>query len=239
MLNIKTVKNPLVTDTEKDGYCFRSTCSQSLSTDKLAAEMADYNSSFTQADNIGMLNVLNTVVTKYLAKGYSIEFPFGNLRPNVTGTCASIQDGFSLGSGNHQLSFLFNADDETAKKVRSTLEYRQLPPDITGESKIYRATVLQSDASESADLSATAGKTLRLHGRNLTFDIADSAQGVFLENESGLSRMATYSRRGSNIVDAIIPANLTAGNYSISIVTKPGKTYFTANIDAEITITAS
>ncbi len=236
MLNIKIVKNPLVADSEKDGYCFRSTCSQSLSTNKLAAEMADYNSSFTQADNIGMLNVLNTVVTKYLAKGYSIEFPFGNLRPNVTGTCASIQDKFSLGNGNHQLSFLFSADDETTKTVRALLEYKQLPPDSTGEAKIYRATILQSDASESANLSVTAGNTLRLHGRNLTFDITDNAQGVFLENESGLTRMATYSRRGSNIVDAVLPANLAAGSYSISIVTKPGKTYFTANIDTEITV---
>ncbi len=95
---------------------------------------------------------------------------------------------------------------------------------------------MQNDASESPLLNAAAGKTLRLHGRNLSFDIADSAQGVFLENETGLTRIGTYNRRGSNIVDAVVPSSLAAGSYSISIVTKPGLTYFTANIDSEITV---
>ena len=45
MLTIKTVKNPLVTGDSKDGFCFRSSCSQSLSQKKLAGEMADWNSS--------------------------------------------------------------------------------------------------------------------------------------------------------------------------------------------------
>lgn len=236
MLNIKTIKNPLVTDSKKDGYCFRSLCSQSLSLKKLAAEMSDYNSSFTEADNLGMLSVLNTIVVKYLAKGYSIELPFGQLRANATGTCSGIQDGFTLGNGNHQLGILFNANNDTMQSVKSTLEYRQLPPDITGEAKIYRVTVLQNDASESPALSVTAGKALRLHGRNLSFDIADTAQGVFLENENGITRMETYNRRGSSIVDTVIPSSLSLGQYSISIVTKPDNTYFTANIDSEITV---
>ena len=34
----------------------------------------------------------------------------------------------------------------------------------------------------------TSGRMLRLYGRNLSFDIADTAQGVFLENEGGGSR---------------------------------------------------
>lgn len=236
MLTIKTVKNPLVTDSEKDGYCFRSICSQKLGLQKLAAEMADYNSSFTEADNLGMLNVLNTVVVKYLAKGYSVELPFGVLRPNATGTCAGIQDGFTLGSGNHQLGFLFSASDSASKTVKSTLEYKQVPPDITGEAKLYRVTVLQKDASESTDLSVTGGKTLRIHGRNLSFDMEDTAQGVFLENEGGIIRLDTYTRRGTNIIDAVVPQDLTAGNYSLSVVTKPGNSYFTANIDSEINV---
>ena len=99
MLNIKTIKNVLVTDESKDGFCFRSSCSQSLSQKKLASEMADWNSSFTEADYLGMLSVMENIVVKYLAKGYSVELPFGTLRANATGTCANIQDGFTLGCG--------------------------------------------------------------------------------------------------------------------------------------------
>ena len=52
-----------------------------------AKEMAAYNSSFTEADNIGILNILNTVVVKYLTKGYSVELPFGSIRPAVQDRC--------------------------------------------------------------------------------------------------------------------------------------------------------
>ena len=96
MVQIKTMKNPLVTDKDKDAFCFRSKCSQTLTEKQLAKEMAAYNSSFTEADNIGILNVLNTVVIKHLSKGYSVELPFGSIRPNATGTCSSIQDSFSV-----------------------------------------------------------------------------------------------------------------------------------------------
>jgi len=236
MLNIKTVKNVLVTDETKDGFCFRSLCSQTLSQKKLAGEMADWNSSFTEADYLGMLSVMETIVEKYLAKGYSVELPFGSLRASVTGTCANIQDGFTLGNGNHTLGFLFNANEKTAANIRANLEYKQIPPDLTGEAKLYRVTVLNDDASESPNLSVKAGKTLRLHGRNLSFDISDESQGVFLENENGVFRLSVYSRRGTNVVDSPLPASLASGSYSLSIVTKPGSTYFTANIDSVVTV---
>ena len=83
MLNIKTVKNLLITDESKDGFCFRSSCSQTLKTSQLATEMADWNSSFTEADYLGMLSVMETIVTKYLAKGYNVTLPFGTLRANA------------------------------------------------------------------------------------------------------------------------------------------------------------
>ena len=121
MLNIKTVKNLLITDESKDGFCFRSSCSQTLKTSQLATEMADWNSSFTEAEYLGMLSVMETIVTKYLAKGYNVTLPFGTLRANATGTCSNIQDGFTLGTGNHTLGFLFNANETLAKNVRSKL----------------------------------------------------------------------------------------------------------------------
>ena len=236
MLNIKTIKNSLVTDETKDGFCFRSTCSQSLNIKKLALEMTDWNSSFTEADYLGMLSVLGKIVVKYLAEGCNVELPFGTVRANVTGTCASIQDGFTLGTGNHILGFLFNANEEAQSYVQKNLVYKQLPPDITGESRLYRITVLNDDASESKNLSVTAGKVLRLHGRNLSFDIDDDAQGMFMENENGITRISVYNRRGTNVVDVPIPVGLLPGNYNVSIITKPGNTYFTATIDSVVTV---
>ena len=33
-----------------------------------------------------------------------------------------------------------------------------------------------------------------------------------------------------------VPSELAAGSYNVSIVTKPGNTYFTANIDSVVTV---
>lgn len=99
-------------------FCFRSYNSQSISTSKLAEEMADYNSTFTKADCEGVLSVLNTVAIKFLAKGYSVELPFCIIRPGVSGTCQNIQDSFSPGSGNNQITFLISMSDEAKKRSK-------------------------------------------------------------------------------------------------------------------------
>ena len=130
----------------------------------------------------------------------------------------------------------FDFADAKSIHVNSKLEYKQVPPDSTGEAKLYRVTALKSDASESTDLTVSAGATLRLRGRKLTFDIADENQGVFMENESGVTRVQSYNRRGTNIVELPLPQGLSAGSYSISVVTKPGTSYFTANIDSLVTV---
>lgn len=236
MLQIKTIKNSLVDDPTKDGYCFRSSCSQKISIQELAKEMASYNSSFTEADMVGMLSVLGTVMTNKLAEGYSVEFPIGEVYPTVSGTCSGIQDSFVLGHKNHQLTIGFTANNATKQAVSAQLKYKQLAPDATNEARLYRLCSLQDNAKESPELSLVAGKTLRLHGKNLSFDLDDVAQGVFLENEDGKKRMTKFTRAGTNIIDVTIPADISAGDYSVFVVTKPGTHYFTASIGSIVTV---
>lgn len=236
MLYIKTIKNPLTTDSEKNGYCFRSTCSETLDLQKLVTEMVSYNSSFTEADVDGMLKVLNTVLKNFLCKGWNVELPFGTLKANATGTCAGIQDGFTLGQGDHKLSVTYNPTKDLKREIKDNLVYTQIDPDSTGDAKIYRVTALNDDASESNDLNLSVGKNFRIHGRNLSFDLTDEKQGLFIENEQGKTRISSFTRRGTNIIDTKVPAGTASGLYSVYIVTKPGNLYTTANIDATLNI---
>ena len=236
MVQIKTMKNPLVSEKDKDAFCFRSKCSQTLTEKELAREMAAYNSSFTEADNIGILNILNTVVVKHLSKGYNIELPFGTIKPNVTGTCSNIQDSFSLGHGNHQVNVAFYLADDAKKEIDSKLEYEQLPPDSTGEPRIYRLISLTQNAKESENLDFQKGQTLRIRGRNLSFDYEDENQGVFLENETGLTKIQVFTRAGTNVIDLPIPSELAAGEYTVSVVTKPGSFYYNNSYTVSINV---
>ena len=236
MVQIKTMKNPLLSEKDKDAFCFRSKCSQTLTEKQLAKEMAAYNSSFTEADNIGILNILNTVVVKHLSKGYNIELPFGTIKPNVTGTCSNIQDSFSLGHGNHQVNVAFYLADDAKKEIDSKLEYEQLPPDTTGDPKIYRLISLTQNAKESESLDFQKGQTLRIRGRNLSFDYEDENQGVFLENETGLTKIQVFTRAGTNVIDLPIPSELAAGEYTVSVVTKPGSFYYNNSYTVSINV---
>lgn len=232
MLEIKTVKNSLITDEEKDGFCFRSGCNQTLAESTLVSEMAGYNASFTEADYRGMLSVLNKVSVKYLAKGYNIEYPFGTLRPTATGTCSKVSDSFSLNSGNHKLGFLFSIAPQALEEIVRNLEYKQVTPDMSGNVKIYRICTLNADASENDALDVMPSEILRISGRNLSFDFSDEKQGVFLENENGRLKVTQFHRAGTNIVDAVIPYGISAGDYIVKVVTKPGTSYFT-DVSAE------
>lgn len=236
MLNIKTVRNNFLTDSEKDAFCFRSSASQNLDEKSLVKEMLSYNSSFTEADISGMMSILETVVNKNLAKGYTVCLPFGSIRANATGTCENISSSFSIGSGNHQVGFIFAPSANTTQEVNANLQYRQSFPDASGDCRLYRISALDDDAKET-ELSAVKvmGK-IRLHGRNLSFDSADKAQGVFLENELREIRITVFDRKGTNLIDFRIPSDVGAGEYSVSVITKPGKEYCTASISKTITV---
>lgn len=57
-----------------------------------------------------------------------------------------------------------------------------------------------------------------------------------MENEDGKKRMTKFTRAGTNIIDATIPADLAAGDYSVSVVTKPGTHYSTASIGSIVIV---
>lgn len=236
MLKIKTIKNHLSTDGEKDGFCFRSTPSGNLDEKALVKEMVAYNSSFTAADLQGMFSVLDTVVMANIARGNSVQLPFGSLRANVTGTCASVSESFSAGSGNHQIGFLFSATAEARQQLESSLAYEQVLPDSTQEGKIYRICTLDDDAKEIPLETASQNGKIRLRGRNLSFDSTDSEQGVFIENESGKTRIASFDRKGTSLLDFRLPSSIAAGEYSLFVVTKPGKTYCTITANDSVKV---
>lgn len=236
MLTVKTVKNPL-TVSENVQYYFRSSCTQSLSVSKLAQEMAEYNSSFTEADCNGLMAVLSKIVTKYLSLGYNIELPFGNLKVSATGTCSSIQDTFSIGSGDNNVSFIFSISEEAKKSISQNLEYRQILPESSFTPKIFSISSVLNNAKESTNLNFKKGDILKIRGKNLTFDFDDEKQGVFLENETESIKLERFSRAGTNVVDVIIPDSIENGEYNVKIFTKIGvRDYGEAKTTEKITI---
>lgn len=236
MLTIKTVKNHFST-LPTNRFCFRSSSSQTLSLSELAAEMADYNSSFTKADIEGMLSILNTVAIKFLAKGYSVVLPFCTIRVGVTGTCQNIQDSFSPGNGNNHIAYLLSMSEAAKKDINSRLEYKQITPEATGDACIYQICSVNQDASESTNLNLSAGDIIRIRGKNLSFDFNDTKQGLVLYGENTEFQIRKFNRIGTNVIDFVVPSDIAAGKYTVSLTTKPGVyRYSDTSCDMVITI---
>lgn len=48
--------------------------------------------------------------------------------------------------------------------------------------------------------------------------------------------MTKFTRAGTNIIDVTIPADLASGDYTVSVVTKPGTNYSTASIGSTVSV---
>lgn len=241
MLNIKTIKNFLIKNDEKAGYCFKSSTNQVLTQKQLAQEFAKYNSTITEPDALSMLHILNTIVTKYVALGYDVELPFCNIRLKATGTCNGIQESFQPGAGNNKFSIVVNFSPDAMKAILQDVEYVQLKPGNTTDPQIYTITAVDNHQKEKESDTFEKGSVLRIRGNNLSIDLNDEAQGVFLKKgDASQTKIETYNRIGSNIIDVVIPLGIDDGQYYVVVNAKPGKNrYKNDQASDPITVTSA
>lgn len=223
MIKVKTVRNYFVTDETKDGYCFKSSTNQVLTKEQLAREFAKYNSTITEPDALGMLYILTTIITKYVALGYEVDLPFCKIRLKATGTCGGIQESFRPGVGNHKFSIVVEFEPEALAEILKEVEYMQVKPGNSTDPEIYALSYVDKHQKEKEETTFAKGATLRIRGANLSVDLEDDLQGVFLKKGESQVRIDTYNRIGTNIIDVVIPSNIDAGTYYVVVNAKPGK----------------
>ena len=222
MVQVYSYMNTLSTSEEKDKYCFRSVVDQTLDSEQLIQEIINYNSTITEADARAVLSVLNTKIKHFVNLGYKVELPFGYIYNKANGTVAKINDGFVPGTGNHRISTVFKFKSDAMYEMTKDASYKNAGSGYITFPLITDLYSIKSNGKESESLSFAAGAMLRIIGKNISFNLEDVLQGVFLvDGEHHETRIETFNRIGTNIIEAYIPA-VSAGNYEVKIVTKPG-----------------
>ena len=61
-------------------------------------------------------------------------------------------------------------------------------------------------------------------------------QNFILILTKGRTRIQNFTRAGTNVIDFTIPAELEAGEYTVSVVTKPGINYFDSSFSVSINV---
>ncbi len=222
MVQVYSYKNKFTTGEDKDKYCFRSVVDQTLNTEQLIQEIINYNSTITEADARAMLSVLTTKIKQFVNLGYKVELPFGYIYNKANGTIAKINDSFTPGTGNHRLLTVFKFKNDAMRDMTKDAAYKNAGSGYVLLPHITELYSIKNNGKESETLSFTAGAILRMCGKNMSFDLEDELQGVFLiDSEHHETRIEAFTRIGTNIVEAFIPKD-SPGNYAVKIVTKPG-----------------
>jgi len=229
MLEVATQKNNL-----KDGYCFKSVNSEVISTKSLEGEMKDFNSTLTEVDAQAAMSVMGKMFVKHLARGEKIVLPFGTFRAIATGTCENPEDTFSPGTGDNKVAIVFEANQACLSEIQHNLQYKIVPYMPASNANIVSMSVSNNDGGKAEELTVKTGKPATLKGFYLLFDSKDEKQGVFLKNGETSVRVTEYFQKLRETVVFFVPETLPAGEYEVTIVTKPRKDTYTKSTALEM-----
>lgn len=221
MLQVTTQKNTLRKNAEGNKFCFRSYITETLTTEQMIQEIMNYNSTITEPDARGVIDILGIMVKRFAARGYNVELPFGSVHTAALGSCEKLENAFQPGTGNNRISVVMEMSDDAKKEIVAQAVFRQMEPGLVSDPKITSICAVLDDSTESSELTCTAGSLIRIRGRNFSSDVNDSEQGVFLVNGTGSYRITRYLRSGTSVIDAFIPSGVPAGSYKVRVNTKP------------------
>ncbi len=223
MMQVYSFQNSLKMADGMNRYCFRSVVDQTLDSEQLVREIVGYNSTLTDADVRAVMSVLNDRVKHFVNLGYKVELPFGYVFNRANGTVRRLNDGFVPGTANHRISTVFKFKDDAKEEMVKDAAYK-----LAGNGFVMLPSITElysklEDGRESEELSFKPGAMLCIKGKRISFDAADTDQGVFLIDEKKNEvRIGRYNRIGTNIVEAYVPDPLPAGLYKVKLVCKPG-----------------
>ncbi len=232
MLKVSTVENK--SGNAKARYNFHSENLSEITFEKLVGEMAANNTTVTKADIMGVLDVYKSVAMRYLLLGYSVRGVFGLLHVTAGGTADDMLLPFEpkLPGNDHSLNLRMTIDNSTAKEILDKTETER----VTSRIKMMPVISLVKNAYGNEDSAINAGDTIRIIGEYIKFAPEDKTQGVFLEKDGVETRLDYCTWNTGKRIDARIPADLEAGDYTVLVKAKPNTIMYSSAYKKKITV---
>jgi hypothetical protein len=217
MLQIMSLANYLKTCLQP--YLVRSCCSDTVEVAELVDIMASGRTTLTKPDITGCLQLFTEEIIKLVADGKHVKTPLGAFYLTASGRLETKNQAFTPGIGtlDHELTLHFRTNKAVEGKMKSDARWERVERFDTTSAAIESYTVVARSAGEAA----RAGDTLRIAGRRLKFDPADTECGVFLESPAGSWRATVYADIAPSKLIVTLPGTLSAGAYDLMVVTKP------------------
>src|SRR5574344_161807 len=234
MLKVSLRKNSAGIGSKK--FYFRSSNSGVLTTEQLVTEMATFNTTITEADTLGVLNVMKRLIVKYVNLGFTVHTPLGYFHASASGSTDDMLDDFmpTVKENNHQVAVLYRPDSDVDTTVQNGIQIERVSDKLITEPFIGGIR----NAAGPVDAPIHAGDTIFIIGDYLKFNEGDEKQGVFLIQD-GKETKLTYIPHNSGIkIEARIPADTAAGSYGLAVRTMPSSELKETRIKNPLVITA-
>lgn len=217
MIQIYSLQNYLKTCIQP--YLVRSTCSDILEVDELIDIMASGRTTLSKPDISGCLQLFLEEVIEKTADGKHVKTPFGSFYLSANGRFEEKNQPFTPGIGSlgHGFTLHFRTNKTVEAKIISKARWERIENFDKSAASIDQISVIGREPEENAQ----AGDTIKITGRRLKFDTADTSCGVFLNSETASWRSAVYADIAPSRIIAALPADIPAGSYELSIITMP------------------
>jgi len=217
MIQIVSMVNYLKTCLQP--YLVRSCCSDTVEVAELVDIMASGRTTLTKPDITGCLQLFGEELIRLVADGKHVKTPVGSFYLAASGRLETKNQPFTPGIGtlDHALTLHFRSNKDVESKMKSQARWERIETFDTSSAAVDGYSVV----ARGADENAKAGDTVRITGRRLKFDPANTACGVFLESDSASWRCAVYADIAPSKVIATLPADVPAGTYDLVVTTMP------------------
>ena len=234
MLKVSLRKNSAGKGTKK--YYFRSSNSGVLTTEQLVTEMATFNTTITEADTLGVLNVMKRLVVKYVNLGFTVHTPLGYFHASASGSTDNLLDDFTPGleNVNHEIAMLYRPDSGVNADIKKGIQIERVTNKLITEPAIDEVR----NASGTSDTPIRAGDTVFIIGDYLKFNEGDEKQGVFLIQDGKETKLTYIPHNTGMKIEARIPADTAAGSYGLVVRTMPSSELKETRIKNPLVITA-
>ena len=210
------------TNNAKKQFFFRSSNNGSLSTDDLVKEMYSFNTTITEADTLGVLNVMKRLVVKYINLGYTVHTPLGYFHASASGSTDDADEDFAHKSltNNHEVSLLYCPSTEVNSQMQDGIKIERVSGRLimTPEITIVKNAVGENTAE------IKPNDSIIILGDYLKYDESDEKQGVFLKKDETETHLSYCPHNTNAKLEVRIPSGTAAGEYTVIVRNKPSVT---------------
>ncbi len=182
-----------------------------IDVDVLVKRMLLRGTTLTETDLKAVLTLLSTVVCDEVADGNTVNLPFANIRPGISGVFANALDTFDASRHTRKatlsqgLMLLQKMQNAKVEKITQSMAAPALLEFLDINSGIANSTL-------------TPGGIGQIVGEELKFSTANANEGIFFVSATNAAtKVQVIANRTDGKLMFSIPNPLAPGNYSLEV----------------------